>query len=99
MIVQYPLPRAINMSRHQVQRLLTTTRIGRHQPARLQTYATIKTSPTTYAVTNVDGIKVAMLDDAGATTGLTVVLRAGSRYAAAPGLAHLLDKFAWKVHT
>jgi ubiquinol-cytochrome c reductase core subunit 2 len=48
-------------------------------------------------VSEVNGIKVIARDDGGPTTGLSVVLKAGARYAPIPGLAHLLDKFAWKV--
>ena len=60
--------------------------------------ATKTSSPATpFQVSDVNGIKVAARDDGGATTGLTVVLRAGSRYAPVAGLSHLLDKFAWKV--
>jgi hypothetical protein len=55
------------------------------------------TSPAPFTVSEIDGIKVAAREDGGATTGLSVVLKAGARYAPTPGLAHLLDKFAWKV--
>jgi hypothetical protein len=50
-------------------------------------------------LSEVNGIRLVTMDDGAATTGLTLVLRAGARYAPAPGLAHLLDKFAWKVRS
>jgi ubiquinol-cytochrome c reductase core subunit 2 len=100
MLVNQPIPRVVNVSRHHL-RLTAAASIARNGICR-RTYAAAtatKTSPssTPFQVSDVNGIKVASRDDGGPTTGLSVVLRAGSRYAPVPGLAHLLDKFAWKV--
>lgn len=43
------------------------------------------------------GIKVASRDDGRPTTSLSVVIKAGSRFESAPGVAHLLEKFAFQV--
>ncbi|KAK9237127.1 Metalloenzyme, LuxS/M16 peptidase-like protein [Lipomyces kononenkoae] len=44
----------------------------------------------------VDGIKVAATDFAGPITTLSFVIKAGSRYATVPGVAHALQRFAYK---
>ena len=54
-------------------------------------------SGTSFQLTEINGIKLAAREDGDATTGLSVVIRAGARYSPIPGLAHLLDKFAWNV--
>lgn len=54
-------------------------------------------NPFHYAVGEAAGIKVASRDDGGPTTNLAVVVRGGSRYETAPGVAHALEKFAFKV--
>lgn len=56
-------------------------------------------NPFHYTVGESVGIKVVSRDDGGPTTALAVVARGGSRYETAPGLAHGLEKFAFKVHT
>jgi len=92
----------MNVSRHHLRlTALSSSSIVRNGVCR-RTYAaaaaTKTSSPSTpFQVSDFNGIKVAARDDGGPTTGLSVVLRAGSRYASTPGLAHLLDKFAWKV--
>lgn len=50
-------------------------------------------------VSDVGGVKVAGLENAGpaATSSITVVVKAGSRYETQPGLAHVLKSFAFKV--
>jgi ubiquinol-cytochrome c reductase core subunit 2 len=53
--------------------------------------------PFNYTVGETTGIKVASRDDGRPTTTLAVVARGGSRYEVAPGLAHGLEKFAFKV--
>ncbi|RPA99945.1 LuxS/MPP-like metallohydrolase [Choiromyces venosus 120613-1] len=53
-------------------------------------------NPFHYSVGESAGIKVASRDDGGPTTALAVVARGGSRYETAPGLAHGLEKFAFK---
>ena len=91
-----PIPRVINVSRHHLR--LTSSSIAVVRRTYAAAAATKTSSPSTpFQVSDVNGIKVAVRDDGGPTTGLTVVLRAGSRYAPVPGLAHLLDKFAWRV--
>ena len=93
------LPKALAASR-QCHRLSSVMSISNGVACR-RTYAAVtakaSTSGATFQVSDVGGIKVAARDDGGATTGLSVVLRGGSRYAPLPGLAHLLEKFAWKV--
>ncbi|KAK9366152.1 Metalloenzyme, LuxS/M16 peptidase-like protein [Lipomyces kononenkoae] len=44
----------------------------------------------------VDGIKIATTDLAGPITTLSFVIKAGSRYATVPGVAHALQRFAYK---
>lgn len=90
-----PFPRAIVASR----RCHRLSSIARSHVCR-RTYAAAanaSTSATPFTVSEVGGVKVAARDDGGPTTGLSIVLRAGSRYSPLPGLAHLLEKFAWKV--
>ena len=93
------LPKALAASR-QCHRLSSAVSIVRATTCR-RTYASVaakaSTSGSPFQVSDVGGMKVAARDDGGATSGLSVVLRAGSRYAPLPGLAHLLEKFAWKV--
>lgn len=55
------------------------------------------TNPFHYSVGEAAGIKVASRDDGGPTTNLAIVVRGGSRYESAPGVAHGLEKFAFKV--
>lgn len=50
-----------------------------------------------FKVSDAAGIKVASRDDGRPTTSLSVVIRAGSRYETGPGVAHLLEKFAFQV--
>ena len=101
MLLKRPIPKAIAASRQLHHRLPLLLSIAcRNYGSR--TYATATTTKastpsTPFTVSDLGPIKVASRDDGGATTGLTLVLRAGSRYAESPGLAHLLDKFAWKV--
>lgn len=93
------LPKAFAVSR-QCHRLSSALSIVNGAPCR-RSYASVATKASTsgspFQVSDVGGIKVAARDDGGATTGLSVVLRGGSRYAPLPGLSHLLEKFAWKV--
>ena len=104
MLIKHPIPKAIAASRQHravFARLPSTGSIAHNTLCR-RTYAAAaatktSSSATPFTVSDVGGIRVAARDDGGPTTGLTIVLKAGSRYAPAPGLAHLLDKFAWKV--
>jgi ubiquinol-cytochrome c reductase core subunit 2 len=104
MLIKHPIPKAIAASRQHravFARLPSTGSIAHNTVCR-RTYAAAaatktSSSATPFTVSDVGGIRVAARDDGGPTTGLTIVLKAGSRYAPAPGLAHLLDKFAWKV--
>jgi hypothetical protein len=100
MFLKHSIPRALTAARrcHRISSPLSIASgvvCRRSYAAVAATKASSPASP--FTVADVDGIKVATRDDGGATTGLSVVLRAGSRYAPAPGLTHLLDKFAWKV--
>jgi ubiquinol-cytochrome c reductase core subunit 2 len=54
-------------------------------------------NPFHYSVADATGIKVTSRDDGGPTTSLAIVVRGGSRYESAPGVAHTLEKFAFKV--
>jgi ubiquinol-cytochrome c reductase core subunit 2 len=94
-IKRSPIPRAIVASR-QCHRLssIARTHVCRRAYA---TVAKASTSATPFTVSEISGVKVAARDDGGPTTGLSIVLRAGSRYCPLPGVAHLLAKFAWKV--
>ena len=104
MLFKHPVPRAVAASRqHRAisAGLPSAAAIARQIVCR-RTYAaaaaTKTSSPATpFSVSDVNGIKVAARDDGAPTTGLSIVLKAGARYAPVPGLAHLLDKFAWKV--
>ncbi|KAG0130215.1 Metalloenzyme, LuxS/M16 peptidase-like protein [Tuber indicum] len=58
--------------------------------------ATAASNPFHYRVGKSAGITVASRDDGGPTTTLAVVSRGGSRYETSPGLAHGLEKFAFK---
>jgi len=93
------IPKALAASR-QCHRLSSALSIVNGTTCR-RSYASVTTKASTsgspFQVTELGGIQVAARDDGGATTGLSVVLRGGSRYAPLPGLAHLLEKFAWKV--
>jgi|SRR5271163_4462611 len=101
MLLKQPIPKAIATSRQHHHRLslLLSIACRNHSSRTYATAAATKTSTPSvpFTVSELGPIKVAARDDGGATTGLTVVLKAGSRYAESPGLAHYLDKFAWKV--
>ncbi|RPB15560.1 LuxS/MPP-like metallohydrolase [Morchella conica CCBAS932] len=56
-------------------------------------------NPFHYSVADATGIKVTSRDDGGPTTSLAIVARGGSRYESAPGVAHALEKFAFKSTT
>lgn len=60
--------------------------------AALRSYATVAADSTT-----VGGVKVAAVDAGQPTSSVTVVVKAGSRYETAPGVAHVLKNFAFKV--
>ncbi|ORY73890.1 Metalloenzyme, LuxS/M16 peptidase-like protein [Protomyces lactucae-debilis] len=51
---------------------------------------------SSFAVRKQAGILVASRDDGRPTTSLSVVIRAGSRFESSPGVAHLLEKFAFQ---
>jgi len=101
MFIRPPLQRTLAVSRQHRHCLPSALSIGDNVTCRRAYAAAVAakaSSPATpYTVANVDGLRVVSRDDGRATTALTLVLKAGSRYAPAPGLAHLLDKFAWKV--
>ncbi|KAF5101515.1 hypothetical protein D0Z00_000790 [Geotrichum galactomycetum] len=44
----------------------------------------------------VSGVKVISRDDGRTTSQVSVIIKAGSRYSTTPGLAHILEKFAFK---
>jgi len=66
------------------------TRLPRAAPALKRAYAT---------VADASGVKVAGVESAApaATSSVTVVVKAGSRYETKPGAAHVLKSFAFKV--
>jgi hypothetical protein len=101
MLIRHPLPRAVAASRQYriVYGSSSVVSIVRGRRTYAAAAATKTSAPATpFVVTDVSGIRVVARDDGGPTTGISVVLKAGSRYAPAAGLAHLLDKFAWKVY-
>ncbi|KAK9243997.1 Metalloenzyme, LuxS/M16 peptidase-like protein [Lipomyces tetrasporus] len=49
-----------------------------------------------FETSTVDGIKIATKDIAGPITTLSFVIKAGSRYATVPGVAHALQRFAYQ---
>jgi hypothetical protein len=104
MLVNQPLPRTVAAAvsrHHHFRRLVTAGLPSIAHPRRSYAATATKTSSpaSPFTVSDVSGIRVVARDDGGATTGLSIVLKAGSRYATTPGLAHLLDKFAWKVRS
>lgn len=66
------------------------TRLPRAAPALKRAYAT---------VADASGVKVAGVESAApaATSSVTVVVKAGSRFETKPGAAHVLKSFAFKV--
>ena len=48
-------------------------------------------------IQHASGVKIAAADHGEATSSVTVLVKAGSRYEAKPGLAHVLQNFAFKV--
>lgn len=52
-----------------------------------------------YETGDASGVKFASRDLPGATTTLTVVAKAGTRYQPMPGYSDALEKFAFKVHS
>ena len=58
--------------------------------------AVSSSSTFNFTVGDSQGIKVASRDDGRPTTSLSVVIRAGSRYEPSPGVASLLQKFAFQ---
>jgi ubiquinol-cytochrome c reductase core subunit 2 len=66
------------------------TRLPRAAPALKRAYAT---------VADASGVKVAGVEHGSpaATSSVTVVVKAGSRYETKPGAAHVLKSFAFKV--
>lgn len=100
MFIKPPIPRALAVSR-QCHRLSSPRSINASICCR-RTYAaaTASKSPsssTPFTVSDIAGIRVAHRDDGGPTSGLSIIMRAGARYSAVPGVSHLLEKFAWKV--
>jgi ubiquinol-cytochrome c reductase core subunit 2 len=97
MLIKHATPRVLAVARQQRHHLSSST-LSIVCRGYASVAATKASSPATpFTLSEVGGIQVATKDDGGPTTGLSVVLRAGARYAPMPGLAHLLDKFAWKV--
>lgn len=66
-------------------------------PSTQRGMAAAAANPFHYSVGNASDIKVASRDDGRPTTSLAVVIRGGSRYQTAPGMAHGLANFAFKV--
>ena len=101
MFIERPIPRAFAISRqcrHLLSHVPIASRIhGLRSYAAAAAATKTSTSSVPYTLSEIEGIKVASRDDGGATTGLSVVVKAGSRYCPFPGMAHMLEKFAWKV--
>lgn len=49
-----------------------------------------------FTTSSASGVSIKALDDGRAVSELSLVLKAGSRYQPAPGVAHLLEQFAFK---
>ena len=62
-------------------------------------YATAGSGSFQYETGEHTGVKYASRDLPGATTTLSVVAKAGTRYQPYPGFADALEKFAFKVHS
>ncbi|RPA81249.1 LuxS/MPP-like metallohydrolase [Ascobolus immersus RN42] len=75
-----------------------TTRCLRSANSRGLASAAIQ-NPWHYETSDSQGVKVATRDDGGPTANLAIVVKAGSRYEPAPGLAHALANFAFKNTT
>ncbi|KAF8468343.1 Metalloenzyme, LuxS/M16 peptidase-like protein [Kalaharituber pfeilii] len=58
--------------------------------------AAANVNPFQFEASEAQGVKIASRDDGAPTTSLALVIRAGSRYESAPGLAHALQHFTWK---
>lgn len=66
--------------------------------AAVRTYATSNSNSNDYTVSSgPSGIKLASIDDGSPTSAITVAVKAGPRYEPAPGLAHVLKNFVFKV--
>ncbi|KAI5787117.1 Metalloenzyme, LuxS/M16 peptidase-like protein [Geopyxis carbonaria] len=68
-------------------------------PSSRRGMAAAASNPFHYAVGDASGVKVSSRDDGSPTTSLAFVVRGGSRYQTAPGLAHGLASFAFKNTT
>lgn len=99
MFIKHPILRAIAVSRqcHRLSSPVSNIRTRRTYAAAAATKTSTPAIP--FTLSEIGGIRVVARDDGGPTTGLSVVLRAGSRYCPLPGIAHLLEKFAWKVYS
>jgi len=67
---------------------------GRRRALGLRAMASATNAPK-IELSEQSGIKIASADNGGPTTSLSVIVNAGSRYEPAPGLAHLLQRFAF----
>lgn len=65
--------------------------------ARASTAKRLARSFATVVDSKASGIKVAAVDNGQATTAVTFLVKAGSRYEPSPGVAHALKNFAFKV--
>jgi ubiquinol-cytochrome c reductase core subunit 2 len=72
---------------------MSLLRLPRAVPALRRSYATAAN------VAEASGVKVVGIENGSrpATTSITVAVRAGTRYEPAPGVAHVLKSFAFKV--
>lgn len=72
---------------------MSLLRLPRAAPALRRSYATAAN------VSEAAGVKVLGIDNGlrPATSSVSVIVRAGSRYETAPGVAHVLKNFAFKV--
>jgi len=74
---------------------MSLLRLPRAVPALRRSYATAAN------VAEASGVKVVGIENGSrpSTTSITVAVRAGSRYEPAPGVAHVLKSFAFKVRS
>lgn len=59
--------------------------------------AALVANPFHFSESKTSGLRIASRDDGGPTSSVALVVRGGSRHQPAPGLAHGLQQFAFKV--
>lgn len=60
-------------------------------------YATPSSSSSLFSVQDANGVKVASSESGAPTSAISLIIKAGSRYEPAPGVAHVLKNSLFKV--